>query len=100
MIASKTISISHSAYRNNKTMKCPLWSRPKKKPFAVEVNTCTNYSKSINQRRKTFKCKLIRKKNTWWSAFWFYIPNYQMTITIFTKVIAKIPETPSDCNRP
>ena len=38
MIASKTISISHSAYRNNKTMKCPLWSRPKKKPFAVEVN--------------------------------------------------------------
>ena len=100
MIASKTISISHSTNINNKAMECPLWSRPKKKSFTVEVNTCTNYSKSIKQRRKTFKCKLIKKKNTWWRAFWFSIPNYQIIGTIFTKVIAKIPEAPSDCNRP
>ena len=36
----------------------------RKKHFVVEVKTCTNYSKSINQRKKTFKCKIIKKKNT------------------------------------
>ena len=51
MIASKTISISYSANKNNKAIECPLWLRPKKKPFAMEINTCTNYSRSINQRR-------------------------------------------------
>ena len=38
MIASKTIYISHSINRNNnKAMECPRWSRPKKKPFTVDV---------------------------------------------------------------
>ena len=69
MIDSKTISLSHFANRNNKAMECSRWSRPKKKPFAVEVKACTNYSKTINQRRKTFKCKIIKKKNSWWRAF-------------------------------
>ena len=71
MIASKTIYISHSANRNNnKTMECPWWSRPKKKILCSGCNEgCTNYSKSIKQRRKTFKCKIIKKKNSWWRAF-------------------------------
>ena len=38
MIASKTIYISHSTNKNiNKAMECPWWSRPKKKPFVVDV---------------------------------------------------------------
>ena len=100
MIASKAISISHYANKNNKAMECPWWSRLKKNPFAVEVKNCINYSKSINQRRKTFKCKIIRKKNSSWRVVWFFIPNYQKTVTIFIKVIVKILEALFDCNRP
>lgn len=65
MITLKTVCNSNFASRNNKAMECHYDQTKKKKAFALEVKTCINYPRSIDLRRETSKCKLMRNKNTW-----------------------------------